>query len=119
MIAHFMNVVYPPQFIIEHFFLEKLKMIRLVFDVPKMKNKFFKKKSIEMIKIISFTFLCFVALSCSKNTTTTMAITEKPTPAMLNVSMKKVPAGEFVMGSNKVDKEGMQKRYGFPAHSRE
>lgn len=33
----------------------------------------------------------------------------------LQVPMKLVPAGEFTMGSNKVDKEGMQERYGFPA----
>ena len=35
--------------------------------------------------------------------------------ASMQVSMKLVPAGEFTMGSNKIDNEGMQERYGFPA----
>ena len=35
--------------------------------------------------------------------------------ASMQVSMKLVPAGEFTMGSNKVDTEGMMERYGFPA----
>jgi len=29
--------------------------------------------------------------------------------------MKKVPAGTFIMGSNKIDKEGLQEQYDFPA----
>lgn len=33
----------------------------------------------------------------------------------LNVPMQLIKAGEFTMGSDKVDTEGMQERYGFPA----
>ena len=68
-----------------------------------------------MKKIMSFTIICFFVFACSKNTTTNTAKTQKPEAATLNVSMKRVPAGEFTMGSNKVDSEGMQERYGFPA----
>jgi len=68
-----------------------------------------------MKKIISFTIICFSVFACSKNTTTSTPKTQKPEAATLDVSMKHVPAGEFTMGSNKVDSEGMQERYGFPA----
>ena len=74
-----------------------------------------------MKKIISFSPLLLL-VACSQNTDNVepekMAPAEKPVKfetAVIDVPMKLVPAGEFIMGSNKVDAEGMQERYGFPA----
>lgn len=58
-----------------------------------------------------------LALSCSKNAespaeSTTNSVQSKP-PAF-EVEMQTVPAGKFIMGSNLVDEEGLQERYGFP-----
>ncbi|HFE37746.1 MAG TPA: hypothetical protein ENK06_04910 [Gammaproteobacteria bacterium] len=58
---------------------------------------------------------CLSIFSCSKNTSSLDTTTHKPEAATLNTSMKKVPGGDFIMGSNKTDQEGLQERYGFPA----
>jgi len=62
----------------------------------------------------------FLIASCGKNvgevTGPSIDTSQKAAKAAsMQVSMKLVPAGEFIMGSNKVDNEGMQERYGFPA----
>lgn len=38
----------------------------------------------------------------------------KSLPATVAIPMVMIPAGEFIMGSNKIDDEGLQQRYGFP-----
>ena len=54
--------------------------------------------------------------ACSKNS---VSVTETDVaaqrPAADDVAMVAVPAGEFIMGSDKVDKEGLQQQYGFEA----
>ena len=54
--------------------------------------------------------------ACSKNSA---SVTEEniavQRPASDDSDMVMVPAGEFIMGSNKVDKEGLQQEYGFEA----
>ena len=58
-----------------------------------------------------------VALSaCSKNSVSLpeTAVAEQAA-AMDEGAMIVVPAGDFIMGSNKVDKEGLQQQYGFEA----
>lgn len=37
----------------------------------------------------------------------------KSSPTTAMIPMVKVPAGEFIMGSNKIDSEGLQEQYGF------
>ncbi len=58
---------------------------------------------------------------CGKNSespeqnsnTQTPNITSKP--ATMAVEMQRVPAGKFILGSDLIDKEDLQTRYGFPA----
>jgi len=65
--------------------------------------------------------LCLVSLlaACGKNVETNAVVSDdgklsQSKPANLEVEMLTVPAGSFIMGSNKVDKDGMKERYGFP-----
>ncbi len=66
-----------------------------------------------MPHIFLFIFLLPSLIACNKNSDT--LTTSPPDPAIMAVSMKKVPAGTFVMGSNKIDKENLQEQYDFPA----
>jgi len=81
-------------------------MIRSDFGV----QKIFSMKKI----IFVISFLGFLG-ACSKNSSSTPPAALISKPGTIQVSMKLVPQGEFTMGSNKVDNEGMQERYGFPA----
>jgi len=58
-----------------------------------------------------------VALSaCSKNSVSLPeSAAAEQAAAMDEGAMTVVPAGDFIMGSNKVDKEGLQQQYGFEA----
>jgi len=72
-----------------------------------------------MKKVLSFASIMLVT-ACSQNVgQVDKEAAEKNQKAAevasLETSMKLVPAGEFTMGSNRVDKEGLQERYGFPA----
>ncbi len=63
--------------------------------------------------------LSVLVLACSKNSGEAtanvwlVAPTVKSGPAD-QVAMVSVAAGEFIMGRNRRDKEGLQQRYGFP-----
>ena len=57
--------------------------------------------------------------ACSKNVETDAVKSNdgklsQSKPSTLSVEMLTVPAGKFIMGSNKLDKEGLKDRYGFP-----
>ncbi|MDH5544572.1 MAG: formylglycine-generating enzyme family protein [Gammaproteobacteria bacterium] len=76
-----------------------------------------------MKTLFPFLFLCLMISACSKNTTNEeqaplTAKSEKAKQVVqgshANIAMVKVPAGEFIRGSDKEDKEGLQQRYGFP-----
>ena len=65
--------------------------------------------------------LSVLALSaCGKNVETNAVVSDdgkklsQSKPATIDVEMLTVPAGKFIMGSNKVDKDGLKERYGFP-----
>ncbi len=52
--------------------------------------------------------------ACSKNTASVTEAGAAAQPRPDDISdMVTIPAGDFIMGSNKVDKEGLQQRYGF------
>lgn len=54
--------------------------------------------------------------ACGKNSASvTKADIAAQQQAADNAAMVTVPAGDFIMGSNKVDKEGLQQQYGFEA----
>lgn len=72
-----------------------------------------------MRQIITISFFVFMLIACGKNSVPTdqSAWDEKvqqSKPSTLDVEMIEIPAGKFIMGSNRVDKEGLQERYGFP-----
>lgn len=73
------------------------------------------KQGIPMKKLISISCLCLGIFGCSKGTEPEAITNQKVSSATLSSEMVKVPSGEFTMGSNKVDNDGMQARYGFPA----
>jgi formylglycine-generating enzyme required for sulfatase activity len=57
-----------------------------------------------------------VVSACSKNSVSAPeADVAAEQPAADDAAMVAVPAGEFIMGSNKLDKEGLQQQYGFEA----
>jgi len=83
-------------------------MIRLDFDVQKITRNFI------CLSICCYTFLLMTA--CNKNVDEKQNVaSEKFNKLALNQTMIKVPAGEFIMGSDRVDDKGLQERYGFPA----
>lgn len=52
--------------------------------------------------------------ACSRNTASVAEADVAPSPQVDDTSdMILVPAGDFIMGSDKVDKEGLQQQYGF------
>jgi len=67
--------------------------------------------------IVLFTLVSLTAISCGKNTANTAGspaaenkLTAEP---KTKVKMMRIPAGEFIRGSNKVDDKGMKAQYGF------
>jgi len=63
------------------------------------------------MRFIGFSFVCLSLLTACGNDEAQLAA---PGAAM-NIPMVLVPAGEFIRGSDAVDKEGLQQRYGFAA----
>ena len=74
-------------------------------------------RNIELFKKIFYTLILGVVAilsACSKHSTSLSAsAVAKQSSAMDERNMVVVPAGDFIMGSNKVDNEGLQQRYGF------
>lgn len=74
-------------------------------------------RSFFFLNLTCFSLACLTLSGCSKNEESPLPELQKPNlaSAILSSEMVEIPAGEFTMGSNKVDNEGIQARYGFPA----
>lgn len=69
-------------------------------------------------KLVFHSALLIIVLAattaCQKDKGNQAGATGEMSKPELVTPMVKVPAGEFIRGSNKVDKEGLQQQYGFP-----
>ena len=66
-----------------------------------------------VFRIIVVVVCCVIFQACD-NTSSENRVTNAGGKARTTVPMVKIPEGEFIMGSNKEDTEGLQQRYGFP-----